>query len=369
MDGVIPRKPLDLRLVSSMNSPLQSSHSMPQLTQAIARSGAIDGVRRVAPAMNATPQTTEVFGSSEEDVRQKWIESIVAHRYRWAGGVAAGLLLPALIMAARPLTDRGQAASQSTTASPVVSAANSAPPIAAVQATPAIETDPVLQQLLQDFTAAYSTPFGLVIKDLKSGVVSTSNPDQIFTSASLYKLFVAQAVYKQIDIGKISLSSPVRGTGRNVSDCLRIMINVSDNGCGQALGALIGWGKADADLKHLGFKNTTLASPQRTTAADVALLLERLYSGTLLSPSSTDQFIAHMKDQRVNNRLPVGLPAGTSIAHKTGDLYGFVHDAGIVYGPKTDYLIVVNSGPWNNTSGAPVAFAELSSKVYAHLNQ
>ncbi len=76
-----------------------------------------------------------------------------------------------------------------------------------------------------------------------------------------------------------------------------------------------------------------------------------------------------MKDQRINNRLPAGLPAGTSIAHKTGDLDGYVHDAGIVYGPKTDYLIVMTSGPWPGVGNAPAVFADFSSKVFAHLNQ
>jgi beta-lactamase class A len=76
-----------------------------------------------------------------------------------------------------------------------------------------------------------------------------------------------------------------------------------------------------------------------------------------------------LKDQRVNNRLPQGLPGGTVIAHKTGDLDGVVHDAGIVYGPKTNYLVVVTSGPWNAPGNAPAMFADLSRQLWNYFEQ
>ena len=79
--------------------------------------------------------------------------------------------------------------------------------------------------------------------------------------------------------------------------------------------------------------------------------------------------MALLKDQRVNNRLPVGLPKGTVIAHKTGDLEGVVHDAGIVFGPKTDYLVVVVSGPWAVPGGAPAKFADLSRQLWNYFEQ
>jgi beta-lactamase class A len=45
--------------------------------------------------------------------------------------------------------------------------------------------------------------------------------------------------------------------------------------------------------------------------------------------------------QRINDRLPVGLPPGVPIAHKTGNLPGLAHDAGIVYAPEGPYIVVV----------------------------
>jgi beta-lactamase class A len=176
---------------------------------------------------------------------------------------------------------------------------------------------------------------------------------------------VAQRIYQRIDLGQLSYGQPAGGgTGKNIQDCLRVMINVSDNGCGRALGGILGWGSQDQALAVEGYKETSLATPQKTSAEDIAVLLERLQGGTLVSPASSDQFMTLLKDQRVNNRLPVGLPAGTVIAHKTGDLDGVVHDAGIVYGPKTNYLVVVTSGSWNTPGVAPDMFADLSRQLW-----
>ena len=72
------------------------------------------------------------------------------------------------------------------------------------------------------------------------------------------------------------------------------------------------------------------------------------------------KLLALLKNQRINNRLPVGLPAGPVIAHKTGDLDDALHDAGLVYGPKTTSVAVMMSPSWNSPCHAPPIFANLS---------
>ncbi len=228
-----------------------------------------------------------------------------------------------------------------------------------------------LQKLLDAFAAAQPATFGIVVKDLKTGAEASRNASQSFKAASLYKLFVARAIYSRIEHGSLKLTdSAGGGTGRTIAGCLQVMINVSDNACGWALGNIIGWGRENDPLHQLGYTGTSLSGAYPlTTARDVATLLEREYTGTLLAPPDGQQFLALLKDQRVNNRLPVGLPPGTVIAHKTGDLEGVVHDAGIVYAPKTDYLITVLSGPWPNSAAAPAAFADLSARLYDYFKQ
>jgi beta-lactamase class A len=227
-----------------------------------------------------------------------------------------------------------------------------------------------LQPLLDTFVANDGSSFGIVVKDLKTGETASVNPGQGMESASLYKLFVAQRVFQQIDLGQLKYSQDAgAGDGETIGQCLTVMINISDNTCGRALGTILDWGAQDQARHAEGYTNTELGSPQQTTPNDVAKLLERLYRGTLLSPDSTNRFLALLKDQKVNNRLPTGLPAGTVIAHKTGDLDGFSHDVGIVYGADTDYLVVIMSGPWGAPGNAPGAFTDLSQRLWNYFEQ
>ncbi len=285
--------------------------------------------------------------------------------------VAFGLVATALIasgVAAFSINSRESVATQAAAPTPV----KTAPALAATPAPTPDQRQAALQQLLNDFAAGQSAGghFNIVVKDLKTGLTASINPDQSFASASLYKLFVAHKIYRQIDTGQLTYGAGAgSGTGRNIQGCLDIMITVSDNGCGNALGNILGWGKQNTGLKADGFNGTNLATLQQTNARDVAILFERLYQGTLNSPNSNEAFMTLLKRQRVNNRLPIGLPAGTQIAHKTGDLYDVIHDAGIVYGPKTDYLVVVMSGGWKSPGTTPPKFANLSRQLWSFFQQ
>jgi hypothetical protein len=72
------------------------------------------------------------------------------------------------------------------------------------------------------------------------------------------------------------------------------------------------------------------------------------------------------------------LPPGTPIAHKTGDITTWAHDAGVITTPHGDVLLAVLSGPWplpccdadHPGEAERVAFgtiAELGRRVYEAL--
>jgi beta-lactamase class A len=282
---------------------------------------------------------------------------------------AAAFALVALATAASLLAVHAVTTPKSASAN---AAQDNAPAPVAAKAVPAAAiTKPALQPIIDKFVNANTAAnWGIVVKDLKTGQVASYQPDRQIASASLYKLFVAERIYQQIDVGQLTSGSPAGGgTGETVDQCLTVMINISDNDCGRALGGILGWGAQNQALDQEGYTGTDLSTPQQTTANDVGRLFTRLYDRTLLSPSSEDEFIGLLKDQQVNNRLPQGLPAGTVIAHKTGDLDGVVHDAGIVYGPKTDYLVVVTSGSWTAVGEVPPMFADLSSQLWNFFEQ
>jgi beta-lactamase class A len=246
------------------------------------------------------------------------------------------------------------------------------------QATPAAQ-DSGLSSLVTSFASTNGSSIGVVVTDLSTGSSATAHADQQFVSASLYKLFVAYDTYRDIDDGMLSLAQSITtaSSTSTIGQCLNLMITVSDNDCGVALGEIDGWSTLDDLLSSQGYTQTTLDNysadgsvngDKMTSAHDVALLLQRLYDGTLLSRSSTSAFIILLQDQTINDRLPMGLPDGTVIAHKTGDLYGYLHDAGIIYGTNKNMLVVLLTGEWDDpqTQGIPL-FTNLASSVWSYM--
>ena len=85
-----------------------------------------------------------------------------------------------------------------------------------------------------------------------------------------------------------------------------------------------------------------LGMSNRATSRDLATLLERLRTGTAVSPEADSLMRGFLADQFFNAMIPSGLPAGTQVAHKTGMITNIHHDAAIVYPQHGDpYVIVI----------------------------
>lgn len=333
----------------------------------------MDGIRRFvapSPARQMLQNMQEAVASTAPagiEAPQAFAGSVVYPGRSWGWQIGFGLVASALITGGAYSYQIARASAQTPAPTARAAAALPSPNAAALAAAAAVtQQEAGLQAILADFTRGHEGQFGIVVKDLKTGASAQIGGDTSITSASLYKLFVAQQIYGLVDSGQLSYGNAAGGdTGRNLDDCLTVMINISDNTCGRALGNILNWGSQDDKLKADGYTGTSLQEPQRTSAHDVAFLLERLYRGTLNSPNANDRFIALLKSQQINDRLPQGLPAGTVIAHKTGDLDGYIHDAGIVYGAKTDYLVSMMGTPSTN----PSQFADLSAKLWNYFQQ
>ncbi len=207
-----------------------------------------------------------------------------------------------------------------------------------------------IDKTISDFVASEPNGYRIYFKHLPSGLEVTSDPDSPITTASIYKLFAVLATLMDVDSAKLSLEQTLPDAGnRSIRQCIWDTITVSDNPCGRALRSITHL-KTTAGLSRLralGFLNTDMRGeyPQ-SSAHDVAMLLEHIYRGDLLSPSSNQYFLNALKAQQVNDRLPQGLAPGSLLAHKTGDLEGYMHDAGIVYRDDgNDYILVVMSEP------------------------
>jgi beta-lactamase class A len=200
------------------------------------------------------------------------------------------------------------------------------------------------------FVSQQRVPFSVVALDLATGARASHLGDRRVRSASLFKLFVARELIRRFYAGTLSRDAAAGdGSGRTIEECVHDMIVVSDNACGFAGLSLVGGGAVNAGLRREGFVSTSLADPQQTSADDIALFFEEAHNGTLLGPDgneATRELYDLLRAQEVNDRLPQGLPSGTPIAHKTGDIRQWAHDAGVISTPHGDVVLAVLSGPW-----------------------
>jgi beta-lactamase class A len=196
-----------------------------------------------------------------------------------------------------------------------------------------------LQTVVESAATGQAVTVSVVALNLATGERGAHLGTRVVWSASLYKLFVARELYRRIAAGSLRQDAPSGDGEHTVEECLRLMIVVSDDGCGVAGLNMVGRGRLDASLHADGFPGTFLDTPQRTTAADVVELFRRERAGATALYGLLGQ-------QQVNDRIPPALPPGTPLAHKTGDRTGWAHDAGVITTPKGDVIVAVLTGPW-----------------------
>jgi len=217
-----------------------------------------------------------------------------------------------------------------------------------------------LSALLASLTASKGN-YAISVMEMGSGRSASSNGSKQYVAASTYKLFVAYAVIKEVEAGRMNWSDSFNG--QTVGSCFDKMIIISDNACPKAFAARIGWQTIEDEAHAIGMSQATQLTPSPfTTANDLALFLYKLQNGTIISGENRDRLLNDMKQQSYSR---AGIPTGTGVAtaDKVGDVDGYKHDAAIVYGPKGSYVLVVmtSGGSWSG-------IADVARQVHSFLN-
>ena len=223
--------------------------------------------------------------------------------------------------------------------------------------------DALIRTLPGDYT--------LKIRELDNGRRSLSIGGRIDREpASAIKIFIAYAVYKRIDEGVLSYSSKV-SSGLTVEQCLRAMIEPSDNLCTVELRHKVGTGYLNDLIDAGGYTDTHFwysgGKTKLTSATDLTDLIARLGVGNLLSKDSTERFLHLLKTQVWRVGIPRGLPYDVPQASKPGSLWtpgGMVQtDVAFVWGKQSRYAIAVMG--YNGADTASIM--KISRLVYTHL--
>ena len=249
---------------------------------------------------------------------------------------------------------------------------------------------------LKAASGAWRANAGIYMRDMETGRTWEHNPDKLFPSASLIKVPIMATVLREVRGGGLTMDEPMKltrkgrvggsgslkwvreGTTLSVMEIIYKMITESDNtatrmlidrlGMERMAEAFRGFGleKTNITEEGMSLKSGRVARENYTTAREMASLLERIYAGELVDKEASDFMLDVLKHTKSRSRLRSGLPLGWEIGHKTGLLRRSCHDAGIVFSPRGDYVIVVLTSEVPDYSSAKKFIAKVANLTYRY---
>lgn len=225
--------------------------------------------------------------------------------------------------------------------------------------------------------AAPSGRWGVYVHDVDTDETVSVGGDDVLHPASTIKVAIAADTFAWLEQHPtVTLANGPAGAGRSYAQLLRAMLVESEEAATASLtdflNAQPGFG-LNRHLRNWGARCSSVL-PRRATAADLALLLERLYRGELVSASSTDVILALLREPSPDDiaRLGRGLPWAVrgALVHKTGTLFqdglGVVADMGLVATLRGHYVIAVigNEVDWTNYYDALRLIGAISQAAY-----
>ena len=236
-----------------------------------------------------------------------------------------------------------------------------------------------LQRRIEKYLSGQQGDWSVYLKDLSNGETVSIN-EHSMQSASLIKLYIAGTTLDRIEKGLLEETDTVKRA-------LDAMITVSDNESSNILVRSFCDPKEDFQsglavvndfIRSCGFVNTVqvngIADPSlwiaggglnKTSTADCGRFLEMVYNGELVSHYASFRLENLLNRQEVNYKIPKGLPEGTHISHKTGEVNDTENDAAIIYTPMGDYILVIMSTDLNDPGAAIESIREITSLVHS----
>jgi len=246
---------------------------------------------------------------------------------------------------------------------------------------------------------------GVAFRTLDGKMEWFSRADDVFHAASTMKIPVMIELFVQVREGKLKLDEPLIvknefhslvdgsiymlnpaddsetdlykavGQTRTLSQLCELMMTVSSNLATNLLVERLGADNIRATVHALHADGMTVlrgvednkayekGMNNTTTARGLLVLLEAIAKGQAVDPDSSRQMVEILARQKFNEAIPAGLPAGTRVAHKTGELPKIHHDAAIVYAPRPFVLVILVRGLAESKNSAAL-MADITRRIF-----
>ncbi len=224
-----------------------------------------------------------------------------------------------------------------------------------------------LKESIVDLAQSYSGSYSVVCAAVDGSWSVEIDGSEPYISASVIKLAILGTLLDQTQRGALSLddavtvsySDIVGGTGviqdlgaggsYSYRRLATYMIQDSDNVATNLIIDAVGMSAVNEFASSIGLSSTVLnrrmmdfstGTENYVSADDVAKILSLIGRGDFVSADMSAFALELLEGQHDASGLLEGLPAGTTFAHKTGELDDVFNDAGIVMG-DSPYIMVV----------------------------
>ena len=232
-----------------------------------------------------------------------------------------------------------------------------------------------------ELTNKLSGIYGFFVIRLSDSSFVGVNEKEIFEAASLNKLPVMVAMYKEAEKGNINLSSvyvlkdedKVAGAGSLASmpagtrityeELVRRMGHESDNTAFNICRKILGDDAIYATMDEFNLPRGLL-SDNEATPYDIAYFFKSLLDAKKVSRETRDAIIEDLTGTIYEDWIAKGIPA--KVAHKFGTLPHVRNDAGVVLSSEPYILVVMSRGIVE--SEADVVIPEFSKEVFTRLD-
>lgn len=229
---------------------------------------------------------------------------------------------------------------------------------------------------------------GVYIQDATTGAWLGINEDEHFVPASLLKVPIAMAIYKQVELGSLSFEDelivrqedvdpeagvPDRytvGHSYKVRELLEWMLKLSDNTAKNMLKGSVDPEDINSVFTHVGINNpyTSDTSNQYVSPRQYERMFKALYFSTYLKAENSQALLNLLTDTRVEGLLSSRLPWEVQVSHKYGERPDSLHDCGIVYHARSPYFIcMMTQGV--DISRAKDLISDMSLEVYGYFDK
>ena len=206
-------------------------------------------------------------------------------------------------------------------------------------------------------------------RDLNNGPAFGVNQTTQFFPASLLKVPLMMAFLKAAETNPAFLEQSVtfhksatpllanqiikpaetleEGKSYTIENLIERMVTYSDNESMELLYPLLPEKEYETLYRNLGINDINPDNPSTAiSVVEYSTFFRVLFNASYLSQASSEKALGILTRSTFTQGLQAGVPKGIPIAHKfgerdLGDGYYQLHDCGIVYAPKSPYLLCV----------------------------